>query len=167
MLFHITQHIVFRITDFLTVFVCACQRIRQSHFRTRRIVLRVIGHFICDLLDLGVLCGIYFQTSAVNGIVGFCLIISKFIFQIMNHLKDQCIIEIRVGGIVFLLPCIDLLNSFINIIIHCFRIFTFCDIMFFQHDFQNRHPPGSIIVRMCDRVHSCWVLCDAGQDGAL
>ena len=116
------------------------QLVSQLVGRTGRIVFFIIYNRIADLLHGRILCCLDLQTAAVQGVIGLGFCVTKFLFQVFDHLLDQGVREIRSGSGHRTCFLIDGLDPAINIIIDGGVIIVGCNVALFFHVGKNSGP---------------------------
>ena len=129
-----------------------------------RIIGRICIFLIQDILDLGILCCIYFKSAAVEKIGCLFFGVTFDIHQVVDDLICQfifkiCVNSILSAGVLFLSG----LDTGINIICKSFIILILSNIVLIQHMLENFLASLPVAVRIDNRVKFRRVLCDTCQ----
>ena len=135
--------------------------------------------FVHNGLNIGILCGIDPETSAVEegsglfrgeriSLVQSAVLHQVRILEVAQDLSDQRVDKIGIGLVVDLfLLTVDLGDFFVDILLKGAFVFFLGDVTLRKHMFQDDFLALPVVFRIDDRVVSTGILCDSRQHSAL
>ena len=152
----------------ISVRICDCQCIVKFVLNFIREIGSIGILFIQDILNLRILSGINFKTTAVKQVGSLCLCVSFDIHQIIDDLIGQFIFKVSINcifgtGVFFL----RLLNTEINVISQSIVILFLTDIVLIQHMLKNFFSSLLVAFRIRDWIKFGRVLGDTCQSCAF